>query len=50
LSRDTANPISGGNRDAPPKPFGLLGSSFLRKWGTVIIDPFSHAVWLKLGQ
>jgi hypothetical protein len=38
-----------GNRDAPAKPFGLLGSSFLRKWGTVIIDPFSHAVWLKLG-
>jgi len=38
-----------GNRNAPTQPFGLIGSSFLRKWGTVIIDPFAQALWIKAG-
>ena len=36
-----------GNRNGPTPPFGLIGSSFLKKWGTVIIDPFTEAVWIK---
>ena len=38
-----------GNRNAPTQPFGLIGASFLRKWGTVIIDPFAQALWIKAG-
>jgi hypothetical protein len=38
-----------GKAEELARPFGLIGSSFLRKWGTVIIDPFSEAVWIKLG-
>lgn len=38
-----------GRADELARPFGLIGSSFLRKWGTVVIDPFNEAVWIKLG-
>jgi len=38
-----------GKAEELAQPFGLIGSSFLSKWGTIIIDPFSESVWFKLG-
>jgi hypothetical protein len=37
----------GGIADFASRPFGLLGASYLKNWGTVVIDPGTEKVWLR---
>jgi hypothetical protein len=37
----------GGIADFASRPFGALGTSYLRNWGTVIVDPGAEKVWLR---
>jgi hypothetical protein len=37
----------GGIADFASRPFGLLGASYLKNWGTIVIDPGAEKVWLR---
>jgi hypothetical protein len=40
-------PPACGGIAASPEPMGQIGAEYLRRWGTVVLDPFNERVWLK---
>jgi hypothetical protein len=32
------------------EPMGQIGAEYLRRWGTVVLDPFNEQVWLKAAR
>jgi hypothetical protein len=40
-------PTGCGGIATSPAPMGQIGAEYLRRWGTVVLDPFNERVWLK---
>jgi hypothetical protein len=40
-------PAACGGIATSPEPMGQIGAEYLRRWGTVVLDPFNERVWLK---
>jgi hypothetical protein len=40
-------PAACGGIATSPEPMAQIGAEYLRRWGTVVLDPFNERVWLK---
>jgi hypothetical protein len=43
-------PTACGGIATTSEPMGQIGAEFLRRWGTVVLDPFNEQVWLKAAR